>query len=122
MKKLALLLCVLSIFGCTSIGTKVTEQQAAEFAPGKTTRDQVIARLGPPNQTLSSADGSSSLVYTHFSTSVSPATFIPVVGALAGGASTSQDMMTFEFDKAGYLIDHSSVTGGMNMPLGFLNR
>jgi outer membrane protein assembly factor BamE (lipoprotein component of BamABCDE complex) len=122
MKKLMLLFCTLSIFGCTSFGTKVTEQQAAQFAPGKTTRDQVIANLGQPNQNMRNADGSSTLVYSHLSMSMNAATFIPIVGALAGGASTSQEMVTFRFDKAGYLIDHSSTNGGSDVSLGLLNR
>jgi hypothetical protein len=121
-KKVFIILVCLAISACNSSGTKVTEQQAAQFTPGKTTEGDVIAVLGPPNHSTKNADGSSMIVYFHTATAVNAATFIPVVGVLAGGASTTNDSVTFSFDKAGLLTGHSSSNGSQDLSTGLLNH
>jgi hypothetical protein len=122
MKKAFTILACLAISACNSSGTKVTEQQAAQFTPGKTTQADVIAALGQPNQNMRNADGSSTITYFHMATAVNAASFIPVVGMFAGGISSSNDSVVFSFDKAGLLTGHTSSNGSQEMATGLLNH
>jgi outer membrane protein assembly factor BamE (lipoprotein component of BamABCDE complex) len=61
MKKIAALAVALALSACASTGTNVTEQQAAQFTPGVTTKAEVIAALGQPNGMATNTDGTSAL-------------------------------------------------------------
>lgn len=108
--------------GCASSGTKVTADQLAGFKAGVTTEAEVIAALGPPNNTSTHADGTKTDMYMHVAMSMHAASFIPVVGLFAGGASHSTDSAILTFDAHGVLKSVSSSTGHNDMNTGLLNQ
>jgi outer membrane protein assembly factor BamE (lipoprotein component of BamABCDE complex) len=113
---------LLLLAGCASSGTMVTEQQAGQFQDGVTTRAQVIAKLGQPNQATLSSDGTRIDIYVHVTASADGATFIPVVGLLAGGANSKTNTATFTFDKEGLLKTVATSTGQARVNTGLLNQ
>ncbi|MES2253660.1 MAG: hypothetical protein V4559_01320 [Pseudomonadota bacterium] len=118
----ASLAALLLLAGCASGGTMVTEQQAGQFQNGVTTRAQVIAKLGQPNQATLSSDGTRIDIYVHVSASADGATFIPVVGLLAGGANSKTNTAIFTYDKDGMLKTAATSIGQSRVNTGLLNQ
>src|ERR1700685_215617 len=102
MKKVVVIAALL-LSGCVSSGTQVTDEQAAQFKKGFTTEAEVIAKLGPPDATARSDDGSKVDSYTYVKASANAADFIPYVGLLAGGSSGKYTTVAFSFNSAGIL-------------------
>jgi outer membrane protein assembly factor BamE (lipoprotein component of BamABCDE complex) len=121
-KHFAAMLCVLALSGCVSSGTKVTPEQVAQFEQGKTTLAEVVTKLGPPNSTTTLGNGQTILVYVHISSSANAATFVPVVGLLAGGATGTSNSATFTFDNKGILMSSGSSESKTAVSTGLLNQ
>jgi 20S proteasome alpha/beta subunit len=102
--------------GCAATGTQLSQSAALQFKEGQSTEAEVIAKLGPPTSTVVSG-GMKTLVYTGGQYQVKPATFIPIVGAMAGGADYSATSAVYQFDSAGVLVraSYSSTGSGSRM-------
>jgi outer membrane protein assembly factor BamE (lipoprotein component of BamABCDE complex) len=99
--------CVLLV-GCAASGVKVTEAQISALRAGETTVDQVLAQFGQPTTRMKLADGTVTLLYVYSEAKVRGATFIPIVGAFAGGMDVRSTSATLRFNSAGLLLDVSS--------------
>jgi outer membrane protein assembly factor BamE (lipoprotein component of BamABCDE complex) len=102
MRKLfAVLVLVLPFFvsGCASTGKKIDPTALSDFKAGVTTKSEVVQRLGPPQSSSSTSDGTQVVSYYFSESTVNGATFIPVVGLFAGGSKGSASITTFIFDK-----------------------
>jgi hypothetical protein len=109
--------------GCTSYGTQVTEAQAAQFENGKSTQGEIVAKLGPPSAySERSADGTHSLSYRFSHLQMSAASYLPVVGALAGETQASLTVVTFTFDVGDRLVDRATTHKDIGEKTGLLNR
>src|SRR5947209_9094497 len=95
MKRSLALFATVALAGCVSAGTRVTDEQASKFERGKTTYDQVVRALGPPNAVVSNSDGTRTISYVFLTARPRPATFIPIVGLFAGGAHSESNTATF---------------------------
>ena len=118
MKFIVLAAFVAALAGCAAGGVKVTDQQVAGFKAGETTKSTVLAALGEPTMQMRLADGSTMVVYSHYEATVRPATFIPIVGAFAGGSDSRSNTMTLRFDAADKLIDTTSSSSAMGSGMG----
>ncbi|MDE2403924.1 MAG: hypothetical protein KGM17_04300 [Sphingomonadales bacterium] len=67
------------------------------FTIGIATIKAVVSKLGRPNYTLNSSDGSVILSYVSIRGRVKGASFIPIVGMFAGGATGKASTKTFTF-------------------------
>lgn len=108
--------------GCISSGTKVTEEQQAQFKVGVTTEAEVIAKLGPPNNVATRPDGVKVDTYRHVDMSMNAAGFVPVVGIFLGGKKQTSDTVNFMFDTRGVLKNISSDRGQSNTNTGLANQ
>ena len=108
--------------GCISSGTKVTEEQQAQFKVGVTSEAEVIAKLGPPNNVATRPDGVKVDTYRHVDMSMNAAGFVPVVGIFLGGKKQTSDTVTFMFDTRGVLKNISSDRGQSNTNTGLANQ
>jgi outer membrane protein assembly factor BamE (lipoprotein component of BamABCDE complex) len=113
---LALLVGMLA--GCVSSGVEVKPEQTANFQPGVTTRQEVVARLGNPTTVSTLPDGTVMMVYAFSAAQARPASFIPIVGAFVGGADARSSMVSFQFTPAGVLKSSSSTTSQSGSQLG----
>jgi hypothetical protein len=118
----ATLAVAIGVSGCASSGTKVTAADMASFTPGRSTETDVIGRLGDPNSSSTAPDGTKTDIYIYAHASANAANFIPVVGLLAGGATSQTTTATFVFDNAGVLRSTSSGRGHSNVNTGLLNQ
>ena len=103
---------VVALAGCaSSSGVKVTDEQVAALQPGVTTEQDVLARFGQPSMRTRLADGTVMLMYHHAETYVKGATFVPVVGMMAGGMEVRSSAVTLNFDATGKLVSTASHMG-----------
>jgi hypothetical protein len=122
MNRICVVIAILAVAGCYSGGVKVTEKQIQAFKPGVTTYAQVVKDLGPPTTVTAKSDGTRSATYTYVMAKAKAASFIPVVGIFAGGADTRTTNTTFNFDKAGTLIDFSTSDSSVGAGMGTTGR
>lgn len=108
--------------GCISSGTKVTEEQQAQFKVHVTTEAEVIAKLGPPNNVNKMPDGTKIDTYAHVEGSGSAANYIPIVNLFASSNSQTTDMASFTFDSKGILMNMSSGHGQSTTSSGLTNQ
>ena len=73
------------------------------FQIGEATAAVVIAKLGRPNATQASSDGTTTIIYFSVRTHVKGASFVPIIGLFAGGATGKTDVKSFTFGADGLL-------------------
>jgi outer membrane protein assembly factor BamE (lipoprotein component of BamABCDE complex) len=108
--------------GCVSSGTKVDTDQLAQFKSGVTTESEIVAKLGPPNTSMTEPDGTKMDMYMYHSMKQNAANFIPYVGLFKGGASTHSQTVTFTFDKGGLLKTTATSTSQQQINTGLANQ
>jgi outer membrane protein assembly factor BamE (lipoprotein component of BamABCDE complex) len=108
----------LALCGCIATGAKVTEDQLTQFHKGSTTIDQVVAALGQPTTSMLLPSGERMIMYTYVQAQTRPATFIPIVGAFAGGADSKSNSAMLTFDNAGVLKSYSASSSAFGSGMG----
>lgn len=81
----------------------ITDADLAQLKIGQTTYHDVVARFGPPVSTERSSDGVQVIVYAVVRTHIKAASYLPIVGLFAGGATAASSTETFVFDGNGVL-------------------
>ena len=116
MKNIPIIILELSLLtGCMSAGTLVQPEDTETFRVNKTRCDDVIAKLGDPNET-EQKDAGYSLVYVHAESAPNAAAFIPYVGFFAGHSDVKSHRVEFSCSKSGILT--SIHTGDSNFRAG----
>jgi hypothetical protein len=117
---------VLLASGCVSSGNPSVMDQGriSQIKVDISTKGDVRRLLGQPNSTSKHSGGYPALYglplktsltnvetwsYTHINVDVNPATFIPIVGLFAGGATSNLNTFTVVFDDQG-IVRHISST------------
>ncbi len=119
MKTKSLIIAATVLFcGCLSVGTKVDPGSVANLRKGETTYGQAIQMLGTPNYETVSADATRTVTYYYVKSSARAVDFVPVVGALAGGADSQTNSTILRFDQRGVLIDASTMQGQTERTMG----
>jgi outer membrane protein assembly factor BamE (lipoprotein component of BamABCDE complex) len=92
--------------GCWShkMGTELSKEQVSQVRRGMS-RPQVERILGAPNNAVPDGQGGMIFYYTFTNSKVRGSSYIPVVGAFAGGADTQQKNVTVYFDRNGRVKD-----------------
>src|SRR5690606_31742759 len=93
----AALLAAAMLSGCMSMGREVSADQYAKLEKGKTTIDEAVRLLGPPNVRSLMPDGRVTLGYSYAHAQARPASFIPIVGLFVGGSDVRSSMTTLVF-------------------------
>jgi len=118
MRNLIFSLCALALAGCVASGVKVDEKQLSGFQKGKTTYSDVIAQLGTPTSSTLRSDGVRTVAYSYVQAQARPESFIPIVGAFAGGADSRASFVVLVFDADGVLTSFTSSTAQYGMGTG----
>ncbi|WP_322997957.1 outer membrane protein assembly factor BamE domain-containing protein [Castellaniella sp.] len=108
MKLLTALISTFILSACAATGVKVTDDQLSQFHEGQTTKQEVIAALGQPTTTMRNADGTTMVMYTYSEARTRASTFIPIVGAFAGGVDSRASTAVLTFDQNGVLKSTST--------------
>ena len=110
MRLLFLTLIVGSLSGCSAHGKEISYDQMKRFERGKSTYNDVINAFGDPHQVTVLPDETEMLCYHYQKIAVHPETFIPVVGALVGGADVRMDLTCFNFDNQRVLQSYTTTS------------
>ena len=98
----------LALGGCTSTGVQVDESALTSFQKGKTTINDVVAKLGQPTSNMLMDSGQRVIVYSYIQAQARPESFIPIIGPLVGGADSRFSNVSLTFDQNGILKTYSS--------------
>lgn len=108
MRRFVTTLAAFILAGCAATGVKISEEALASLKPQQTTVDQALAALGAPTSRIRLGDGTTMLQYTYAEAKIRGASFVPIVGAFAGGSDIRTSMATLRFGADGKLIDVTS--------------
>lgn len=100
-----------ALAGCAASGVQVSEQMATQFKEGTSTEIEIVKALGPPTSVTVSS-GKRFISYTGMQYQVKGASFIPIVGAFAGGSDYKMSVAMFQIDPAGVLEKITYTTSG----------
>jgi outer membrane protein assembly factor BamE (lipoprotein component of BamABCDE complex) len=117
----AIIACIFTIAttGCTTTsGVQVQQSQLSSFRKGITTEAEVISTLGTPTMSSLTSDGERVLVYSFAEYKIRGATFIPIVGLLAGGSDMSTNSAVVTFGKDGKMVSYTTTESKINSGTG----
>src|SRR5208283_6056679 len=98
MKKIVTLLAIIIFLtGCVTMGRQIDASAVDKIIQGKTTRDEVIALLGPPSTVSKNSNGTMVFVYSYVSATPKPESFIPLVGVFVSGSNVESQMVSVTF-------------------------
>lgn len=122
MKKASLIVTILiftiSLVGCATVGRKLDPAAVEKIEKGKTTRQEVIELIGSPDQMTRDGDGNVTFSYMYVRATAKAESFIPVVGAFAGGANVQNQMVMVIFGPDSVVKDVISTYGATESGVG----
>lgn len=83
--------------GCASVGHKLDQEAVNKIKKGETTKREVVELIGSPDQVTNMGNGDTFWTYSYARATAKPTSFIPVVGAFAGGANVQSQMLMLTF-------------------------
>jgi len=98
-------LIVIPLVGCATYGRKIDQTSLEKIKKGETTREEVIQLLGSPDQITKDTNGNITMMYMYVRATAKPESFIPVVGAFAGGTNTQNQMVMITIGPDGKVSD-----------------
>ena len=104
--------------GCVSVGHQLDQAKVDQIKKGVTTREQVLALVGQPDQITKDGDGIVTFQYMYVHSSATAATYIPIAGAFVGGANTKTQTLSLTFGTNDVVSSLMNSTGGNQMNLG----
>jgi outer membrane protein assembly factor BamE (lipoprotein component of BamABCDE complex) len=118
MKTIIILTAAVLLCGCASVGHKLDESKIDQIKKGVTTRDQVVQLVGSPDQITRDGFGRVTFQYIYSRATTKASTFIPIVGAFAGGANVQSQMLMVTFDTNNVVSDLFSSYGANEVNTG----
>ena len=101
MRYLLALICVVAIFGCSSVGTPIPKDKIAQIRIGVSTEPDLILLFGTPSTKTLDPSGSILLTWVYSSATTKPETFVPLAGPFIGGYSTELQQLTVLINRKG---------------------
>jgi outer membrane protein assembly factor BamE (lipoprotein component of BamABCDE complex) len=120
MKKVTIITIILLMFliGCASVGHKLDQEAVSKIKKGETTKKEVLALIGSPDQIVNLGNGDTSWSYTYVRATAKPATFIPIVGPFVGGTNVQNQFLTITFDPDNVVKNIMGTYGATEMDQG----
>jgi hypothetical protein len=94
MKLIYCVLGIIALYGCASVGTPIATQNIPKIRKGVTTEAELVQMFGPPLSKTTGSNGKTVEIWLHSSAQAKPATFIPIAGAFAGGATAQSEQLS----------------------------
>lgn len=89
-----LILTLIAVTGCATVGRKIDQAKLDQIQTGVTTRQGVVDLIGSPDQiSTDAATGNTIFMYMYARAVATPESYIPLVGAFAGGAKTQNQVV-----------------------------
>ena len=117
-KSITLLATIAIALGCASVGRKLDQSAVDRIKKGTTAKADVLKSLGSPDQTIQMGNGDVTFQYLYVRATAKPESFIPVVGAFAGGANVQNQMVVVTFGPDGIVKEIVSSYGATESGFG----
>lgn len=105
--------------GCaSSSGTKIEAADARFIQKGRTTKSELIQKLGKPDEATMDSNGKETVSWIHMATRTDAKTFIPFAGAFIGGGTSDTTILKVSLDKRGIVSDYEYSGGHQVTKLG----
>jgi outer membrane protein assembly factor BamE (lipoprotein component of BamABCDE complex) len=119
MLRLALLLTgLILINGCATSGRKIDQAKLSQIKTAQTTKQDVIKLIGSPDQITTDGFGNTTFMYQYVRASTKPASFIPIVGAFAGGVNVQNEFAIINIDSNGIVRNMITSLGANDTSVG----
>ena len=102
---------------CATYGRQIDQSAASRIERGKTTKNEVIALLGSPDQ-VTNFNGQTTFTYSYARVAVKGATYIPYIGPFVGGTRSQNQMFVVTFDQNDVVTNVMSSYGASETGLG----
>lgn len=117
-KAFSSLLVAVVLSGCASAGRKIDQTSVDKLQKGVSTQADVRSAIGSPEQITKDSDGNETWVYIYTRSQVKGTTFIPIVGAFAGGVDTQSQSTVIKFGPDKVVKSIESSYGGTSVDNG----
>jgi outer membrane protein assembly factor BamE (lipoprotein component of BamABCDE complex) len=119
-KVLSVILGIIALYGCASVGTPIATQNVPKIRKGVTTEAELVQMFGSPTDKSLLANDKTveTWIYTH--NQVKGTTFIPYAGAFVGGSHLEIQKLMVYLDRDGKVHNyafndsHSEINLGSN--------
>jgi outer membrane protein assembly factor BamE (lipoprotein component of BamABCDE complex) len=119
MKRISsIIILVILLTGCMTMGRKIDQAAADKIEKGKTTREQVVSLVGAPDQITRLGNGDMTFTYSYMRATPKAATFIPIIGIFAGGSDVQHQMFIVTFGPDNIVKDLFSTQGASEASMG----
>lgn len=118
MKYVSLVVMLGLLAGCVASGTRVGEEQVAQFERGRTSYFDVVSALGRPTTMLLHTDGTREVTYFYSQSQLKAVNFVPLLAAFQQGTTSEQTTAVFWFDARNTLVNYSLSSGAMRTGYG----
>ncbi|EGI1888653.1 hypothetical protein IF583_004544, partial [Salmonella enterica] len=94
---------IFSISGCSTSGNQKIKNETAQslqlkIIKNKTTKSEIISKLGEPDTRTTLDDGNEQWRYFMYNNQFNATTFIPVLGLFTGGSQTQSKTLEIDFN------------------------
>lgn len=93
------------------MGRRLDQGAVDSIRVGTTTRSQVVAKLGSPDQVMRDGSGHTTYIYQYMGAQMRPESFIPFVGGLLSGTNIQNQSVQVVFDESDIVRDYRSTAG-----------
>ncbi len=90
-------LLVLVINGCATVGRPIDPASMDKIKPGETTKTQILQWFGKPDGVTRLSTGEVWFTYTYVKATTNPAAFIPIIGLFFMGTDTESQSLVVMF-------------------------
>ena len=103
---------------CASVGTPIAQQNVSQIKPGVTTEADLVRMFGAPSTKTLDSSGKTLLGWIYSAAQAKPASFVPVVGAFAGGTDVQVQQLSVLIGKDGRVEHYTMNNANPNVQMG----
>lgn len=107
MKRTLIITIAALLCGCASVGNNFDSRKLSEVKKGETTESQLVGLFGQPTQRGINSDGDVTMQWIYSEATAKGATFIPIVGAFAGGTNIKTKILNVYLDQLGKVSSYN---------------
>jgi hypothetical protein len=108
LSRISLILFVTGCIGCASAGRPIAQQNVSKIKTGVTTEADLVRMFGPPNSKSLTSDGKILMMWIYSESQVKGTTFIPIVGAFAGGVDSRTQTLSVLIGSNGKVVRYTT--------------
>lgn len=110
---------VATMSGCAvEQGRRVESTDVSFIQKGKTTKSELVEKLGPPTETAVDSNGRESVTWEYFKSTSDGKTFIPIAGFFVGSQTFDSATFTAFLDAKSRVVDYKLSSGRSQGRLG----